>query len=94
LSNIQVSCNGFDDIELWDNTGKEWIYCREGRPSSYTFVADGARWVGISRLGRVSFNSMITFTNQNPGVVVTNPPVTNSPVTNSPVTNGPSTGCK
>lgn len=86
LSNIQVSCNGFDNIELWDNTGKEWVYCRDGRPSSYTFVANGANWVGISRLGRVRFDVRISFTNTNP--VVT----TVAPVTNAPVTNVPSTG--
>ena len=94
VTNIQVNCNGFDDVEIWTDAGKEWIYCRDGRPTTYTFVADGSRWLGISRLGRVSMNFAITFSNTN-NVVVTNPPIfTLAPVTNSPITNPQLSGCK
>jgi len=90
ISNVQVNCNGFDNVELWSSTGREFEYCSSSRPSTYTFQTDGARWVGISRLGAVSFTLSISFTNS--PVVTSAPVITNPPVTNAPVTQQPQSG--
>ncbi len=95
MSQFNVNCNGFNDIEIWevnsDNTrGRDWIYCRDGRPSSVTFVANGKRWVGISRLGAVGVTARFSFPTTNPIGSTTTISPTIAPAT-SPA---PNTGCK
>lgn len=85
LSNINVICNGGNDIEFVDDRGQSERYCNTNRPSTLNFLADGSRWVAIERYGTVSFYLTITFTNTYPGTVTqatTLAPVT----TQAPVT--------
>lgn len=94
LTNINVACNGFDDIELWDHNGQEFKYCESTRPSSVTFIAERSTWVGFSRVGIVSYSIRVRFRNTKPTTVVTQAPFTQAPFTQPPVTQAPPTNAQ
>lgn len=98
MSNININCNGGNDIELVDDRGQTERYCNTARPSTLNFLTDGSRWVAIERYGAMSFSLTITFTNSYPGTVTVGPVIvttqatttTTTTTTPAPVTQGSS----
>ena len=90
MTNVNVNCNGFDNIEFWDSAGRQYNYCEDiNRPSSVTFYTDHARWIGISRLGRVAFNLDIKFTDHYNTGITTEPVYTTTTTTTTTTTKAP-----
>ena len=76
-----MSCNGFNDIELYDQSGQDVYYCST-QPSTLFFIGANVNWVGISRIGQSKFTINIQFFS-----VTTTPITTAAPATTAaPVT--------
>lgn len=84
LSNINIQCNGGNDIEFLDDRGRSERYCNTARPSTLNFLADSSRWVAIERYGTMSFTLTVTFSNTYPGIV--QPPVVTTVATTTTTT--------
>ena len=80
LTNIQVDCNGLNNVQLFDNIGQVVNYC-DSKKSTLTFVSYNAIWIGISRLRRSSFTMEIEFSNSNLIVPIIDPTPSTSTTT-------------
>jgi hypothetical protein len=62
LTNINIRCNGLNEIQLFDQNGKQFYYC-DTQPSTVIFVSTDTTWVGISKLGSMSYTMSVQFLN-------------------------------
>jgi len=84
LTNITISCNGFNDIELYDQNGRLYYYCDYNpRPSVVNWISKNVNWIAVTRYGSVRFTMLVQFPSVNTSTIV---PVTNSSV--APITSG------
>jgi len=84
ISDVKINCNGYNDLNLFDSNGKSIMYCSSSNPSNFGMQSSNVAFVGVGRIGYVSFSMNIAFTST---------PVTSAPATAAPVTSSLSTSC-